>query len=823
MRTWFERVRETILDTPSPVIIEAGDEWGVSRLLAGLRDPVQPLIWIDLREVDCSDSVVVGNAVSEAVRRGLGSPLFGLGIDTDYALAALASYLPALEPLTIAVSGAEKMPELVSRLSGLFGPTSRFLVHTASHVNEFDSIERIHRVERSKLKVTIDEAVDLFGGECSTADICLAVNDAGGALLSVESRLMLDNGKSGEAKGLAGQIGAAFRQGANGVIDALVARRRWIEAFEFAVDQAPTRIGEVLDDAANAYFELGQFERLWRFLSDVPRWALRDERSMYWLFNAAMAVNEWRSVLPHVNRYLENHEAPDLRALRATADVRDSSLAEATRAHRAKQSAETARALAFISEFRGDLDTAASLYREAIELAEVAGRPRHVVGASAGMAQVHLFGGRYERAQHWGAWAVRQYGVHELREELLRVAAIGVCGYARLLVGAVHLARQVLETVKISKSMVGIPMVEGVISTLGDLAIVDGRYDDAVAYYRMNLEGSTRGMYPTLANDLVLARLVQGDVDRAIRTASEASEIGDLSGGYQHTAATLALGCALARSDADKGERLLRASLSSMRIRPLGPHRAQGALHLGRLLVRQGRSEEARQLLEENARFIADLGDSGWLLLGGTGPEVAQLKRMFRRGEPEIELRVLGRRYLRNRDAEDSLSLRFAELLAVLAANPEGIRSQQLALALYGDRANASTLKVTISRARRLLRIESRPYRIGETYRADFLEALEHLRTGRVQAALELYHGPLLAESEAPAVVELREHLEESLRQAVLASGDPDAMIDLATQQGDDLELWEETRLHLPPNDPRRPLVNARIRRIRKRWEAELG
>jgi hypothetical protein len=69
--------------------------------------------------------------------------------------------------------------------------------------------------------------------------------------------------------------------------------------------------------------------------------------------------------------------------------------------------------------------------------------------------------------------------------------------------------------------------------------------------------------------------------------------------------------------------------------------------------------------------------------------------------------------------------------------------------------------------------------------------------------------------------VELREHLEESLRQAVLASGDADAMIDLANQQGDDLELWEETRRHLPPNDPRRPLANARIRRIRKRWRAE--
>lgn len=85
--------------------------------------------------------------------------------------------------------------------------------------------------------------------------------------------------------------------------------------------------------------------------------------------------------------------------------------------------------------------------------------------------------------------------------------------------------------------------------------------------------------------------------------------------------------------------------------------------------------------------------------------------------------------------------------------------------------------------------------------------------------ALSLCKGPLLPESDAPGVVEAREHIEESLRQAVLASRDPEALIHLATRNDGDLELWEEAARWLSSNDPRRPLVNARIRRIRRSWE----
>lgn len=821
MNSWVERVRALILAAVSPVRIVAGDQWGVRRLLLGLREPDLPLIYVDLRTIDCADSVSVGNGLSEALRRGLGSAIFGLGVNAEYAFGALASFLPALEPVTIAVTAAEVCPAVVERLVDIVRPPNRLVIHSRTDIAATASPASIGVVRESSLKLTLAEALELYGAERDRSEIERALGCAGGALVAIEQELGLDRmvRDSGHPLDLADTEDA--RGDPSAVVDALVSHRRWREAFEFAIDHAPTRVPEVLDEAGNAYFEAGEFDRFWRFISGMPKWLSRQEQPMYWLFNAAIAVNEWRKALPAIDRYLETHEAPDLRALRATVELNDRSLAEAQRAHAARKSPDTAKALAFNQEFQGELGAAVDLYKEAIELAEAEGRPRHAVGAAAGMAQSHSFAGAYERARYWGDWALRQYQSYELQEELLRLFVVSVAAYPRLLVGAVKSARQVLDTVRVNELMLGIPSLEGVLSTLGDLAVVEGRVDDAIRFYEMNLRAASATLYPSIANDLVQALLLAGDTKKAKSVAMQAAELASIGPEFQRPLADLSLGSVLSRGDWNRGEELLWRVLDSLKAHPMGPLNARAVLNLGRSLLRRGCVEDARRLVRENGQYLRELGDSGWLLQGGDGPEIAQLKALFRSDEPAWKIQLLGKRALQGREGEIALSLRIAELIAVLAANPNGIRGQQLAVALYGDRANSSTLKATVSRARRIIPIEPLPYRIMEGFEADFVRALDFLQEGKVQAALELYQGPLLPESEAPAVVELREHLEESLRQAVLASGDADAMIDLANQQGDDLELWEETRRFLAPNDPRRPLANARIRRIRKRWQSE--
>ena len=99
-------------------------------------------------------------------------------------------------------------------------------------------------------------------------------------------------------------------------------------------------------------------------------------------------------------------------------------------------------------------------------------------------------------------------------------------------------------------------------------------------------------------------------------------------------------------------------------------------------------------------------------------------------------------------------------------------------------------------------------------------ELAELIARGELESAVALYRGPLLPTSDVPAVKELREHLTESLRLAVLGANDPELVFALAERMGDDLELWEAAA-GLKADDPRRAVAVASVERTRRRWADE--
>lgn len=161
---------------------------------------------------------------------------------------------------------------------------------------------------------------------------------------------------------------------------------------------------------------------------------------------------------------------------------------------------------------------------------------------------------------------------------------------------------------------------------------------------------------------------------------------------------------------------------------------------------------------------------------------------------------------------------RQTELIALLALHPDGLSGEQLLLLAYGDGARAGALKTAVSRLRALLPVGSLPYRLGVEVEADFLAVTAAISKGELAEAVRLYRGPLLPQSDTPAIVELREHLAESLRQAVLGAGDVGLAFDLATVMVDDLELWDAALAALPTDDPRRALALAGGERTRRRY-----
>ncbi|OZM81967.1 transcriptional regulator [Pseudonocardia sp. MH-G8] len=165
------------------------------------------------------------------------------------------------------------------------------------------------------------------------------------------------------------------------------------------------------------------------------------------------------------------------------------------------------------------------------------------------------------------------------------------------------------------------------------------------------------------------------------------------------------------------------------------------------------------------------------------------------------------------------LTLRPAELLTALALHPDGLTAEQLALLLYGDEGNPTTVRGEVLRLRSLIGadvLRTRPYRLAATVDTDFQALARAIRDRRPADALRACAGPLLPRSDAPAIRELRDEMEVGLRGVVLESDDPALLAEFAAHPlgRGDLEVHDRLLALLPPTDPRRGAISARHARL---------
>jgi len=188
-----------------------------------------------------------------------------------------------------------------------------------------------------------------------------------------------------------------------------------------------------------------------------------------------------------------------------------------------------------------------------------------------------------------------------------------------------------------------------------------------------------------------------------------------------------------------------------------------------------------------------------------------------------LRLRLLGHNataQLGTKRAERGL--RSLELLAILAMHPEGLTAEQLALALYGERGKAVTIRSQVHRVRAFVgesALRTQPYRLATPTDADWLDVGRLVSAGRPREALSAYRGSLLPASDAPAIVEARGVLEESLRRSILTTADPELPSRwLAHPAGaDDAAAARTLVAVLPRGSPRRAAATATFAAIARR------
>ncbi|MES9539897.1 MULTISPECIES: helix-turn-helix domain-containing protein [unclassified Actinomadura] len=237
----------------------------------------------------------------------------------------------------------------------------------------------------------------------------------------------------------------------------------------------------------------------------------------------------------------------------------------------------------------------------------------------------------------------------------------------------------------------------------------------------------------------------------------------------------------------------------------------------GTVVLPDGRTAVAEPLGEAfllrvpGARGMVDAdAPSGRGLAAGPAAGAAPLLSLVLLGDGPPYALLDGRRF--------DLTLRHAEIIALLALHPRGLSGDRLSLHLYGEDGSAATVRPEIHRLRHQFGgvVRARPYRLGCAVDADFLAVRRLLDEGDVAGAVRLYAGELLPRSDAPAVRAERDELAVRVRRQVLDQGDPDVLWAYAqTEPGRaDLEALERLRGVLPPADPRQAAVASRSARL---------
>ncbi|SJM53493.1 GAF domain-containing protein [Gulosibacter sp. 10] len=196
-------------------------------------------------------------------------------------------------------------------------------------------------------------------------------------------------------------------------------------------------------------------------------------------------------------------------------------------------------------------------------------------------------------------------------------------------------------------------------------------------------------------------------------------------------------------------------------------------------------------------------------------------------GEDGLALRLLGRgvgaaapEIATGGGGAIRLGLRHAEILALLSRRPEGLTSGELGALLHEDGVRPVTLRAELVRLRQVLGaggleglLRSRPYRLAPSLRSDVDRLLAEVDRGAHRRALRRYRGPVLPDSAAPGVVDLREQVRGTLREALLANGGAESLTDWLGIPGneDDAEALLALLRLLPPRSPKRSAIRARL------------
>ena len=795
---------------------DSGIKWAIRRLQLAHSPLIR--VWFENGVTNNSDAAILAMSINRAV----GFKLIASDVDVSQCLETLQEFARRIGSIQIVIGWLEHCRDLVVDLLGSDQPDIRILV-VASTTDSLIGLQDLSVIEPDLLIMKPEEALVAKSSGLDDAileEAYLRSDGQFGAFLRGLNQpfALTESPKTNHISGASVGTLDPFAPVTDTLIRALWDKGRIVEAFELACTERPTLVPELVDGAGNYFFDRGGFYFFWDCIRRLPEAILNAPNVAYWLYASAAATNQLAEVQNQALGVLNKWAAPELRAAVAVMRPDVNVDQETAKAIQESESPTTVRARAFALALGGDRHGPILLLRRAMALAEGENANHLVIACALDISNQEITLGRLRSGREWARWALRQYDARQLSEDYRRQTALAGLAFAGILIGEEEDVKRAIEMMKPNLAHLGVPTYESVISTVGDWYLHIGDSAQAEYYYGQVLANAPLGQYASASLDVVKARIAQGDIVGALEQGNSAYSLSRSSSTAEKAFGSLALGIAGFSANSNDAVRHLQEAAGSFAETNYAIFEAQALIWLALNKMLKKEVVVAEKILEIVTPITADFGLSGWQFLLANSEHAAELQSVLNNTKNTMQLKFLGDSTVSIGAEKIRLSRRHCEILALLVDRPRGLSSEQLQLLLYGDLGKPATAKATVSRLRKSIPISTAPYKLHVNVEADFCQVVRSIEEGQLQKALLSYRGPLLAESDAPGIIELRDHISEIVRSAVIESEDPDLLIDLGNTLEDDLEVWELARANLSRDDKRRPLVAARIRRVKSNW-----
>jgi len=406
---WLKRQLADITLQNKAVILMSGPSDGTAYIFGELRKNYKNVVWLEITDKEKDDPVALGNILSDAVKKALGSKLFDYGLPYQYGLKVLENQLELLGPFYFLVSRANNNVQFATDILKLNQKDSRVVVSFCAN-KYLKDIEKVSSdvavISQQDLRLLEPEARAMAAGLSEDAFRRIWLDSQAKYLVFLDilnKELGLAAPEIPSPSGNRVLDKNAYEVDPELLLNVLIKQERWLDVLEIAVPLLPGRVPEIIAKAGYHYNELGQTKRLWELLSELPRAIQLEEDVLFWLLSSAFWQGKAEELRADVEAHLENNDAAELRALYAgILAAPEDRLKEARVAYELSKTSFTSYMLA---SFEVDIEKRIELMRYSVELAELTNRSYEIIRNSTGLVRMLTYAGDYQEALSWSVWA----------------------------------------------------------------------------------------------------------------------------------------------------------------------------------------------------------------------------------------------------------------------------------------------------------------------------------------------------------------------------------------------------------------------------------